>query len=948
VCRKLAYFAFFVFMPVIGGVSHAGLFEPPIENPSFESPDMCPGGTGQWDYYADDWILNSQGMAYLEDGSWEITAPNGCNTFKLWSGAYLWQQIGTWDQNTDYVISMWVGRGYSSSALQVELWAGGNPSLFPTTHYGEIEATVGATLIGGAGLTPKVTVGESEWMTLILNTGTGFSSGDALWIRIECISPDGTATWVDNVEVFARVDPALASDPNPVNEKKDVLRDVVLGWRPGIHADKHDVYFGTVFDDVSSADRTNPLGVLVRQGQDVNDYSPDGLLEFDRRYYWRIDEVNGPPDNTIFTGEVWSFTVELFAYPILGENITVIASSCEEGKEPENTINGSGLDEEGLLHDKGDENLWLSGRDGAQPTWIEFEFDKVYKLHEMWVWNYNEGLEPVIGLGLKGVSIEYSLNGTDYMTLGVTHEFAQAPGGNGYAHNTTIEFNGVAAKFVRLTANSNWGGLLAQYGLSEVRFFQIPVHAKEPAPDSGATNVTLEPILVWRAGREAAEHNVYFSDEQQAVIEGTSDVATVVENSFGPLDLDLGKTYYWRVDEVNNAETPDTWQGEVWDFTTREYFVVDDFEDYNDYPPDRIFDEWIDGYGIATNGSTVGYSEPDFSAGEHFVEINIVHSGSQSMPYFYDNSVGNSEAIMTLSSRHNWTEKGISNLSLWYRGNPEAFVEAPEGTYTINASGADIWDTADEFRFIYKRLSGPGSVIARVEGVEDTDPWAKAGVMIRQSLEPGSKFAAVYITPGNGCRFQGRLIIAGDATADDSVATAEQMAITAPCWVKIERDDADNFNGYYSSDGVNWVAMAWNPQNTGMSTDVYIGLAVTSHNSNAACTAVFSNVQTSGTVSPQAWTQQAVGVDMPSNKAARMYVVLNNSAVVYNDNPDASQTDEWTQWNIDLQGFADLGVNLTDVDTLGIGFGDRSNPQPGGSGLVYFDDIRLYPPLPGP
>ena len=87
---------------------------------------------------------------------------------------------------------------------------------------------------------------------------------------------------------------------------------------------------------------------------------------------------------------------------------------------------------------------------------------------------------------------------------------------------------------------------------------------------------------------------------------------------------------------------------------------------------------------------------------------------------------------------------------------------------------------------------------------------------------------------------------------------------------------------------------------------------------------------------------------MPSNDAAQMYVVINGSAAVYYDNPDASQIDEWTEWNIDLQEFADQGINLANVDTLGIGFGDRSNPQPGGSGVVYFDAIRLYPPLTEP
>jgi len=202
----------------------------------------------------------------------------------------------------------------------------------------------------------------------------------------------------------------------------------------------------------------------------------------------------------------------------------------------------------------------------------------------------------------------------------------------------------------------------------------------------------------------------------------------------------------------------------------------------------------------------------------------------------------------------------------------------------------------------------------------------------------------VYITPANGCRFQGRFTLAGDATAD--TGTAEDMAITAPYWVKIERDASNNFNGYYSSDGVNWVAMSWNPRNTAMPADVYIGLALTSHNSGVNCTAVFSNVQTTGTVSPQTWMQEAIGVEMPSNEAEQMYVVLNGSAVVYNGDPDAALTDEWTEWPIELQEFADQGVDLIDVSTLGIGFGDRDNPQPGGSGVVYFDDIRLYSPEP--
>jgi hypothetical protein len=69
---------------------------------------------------------------------------------KMWSGAAIWQQIGTWNPNTDYLVGLWAGRGDETSACQVELWAGGNPSLFPASGFGTIDSAVGATLIGGS------------------------------------------------------------------------------------------------------------------------------------------------------------------------------------------------------------------------------------------------------------------------------------------------------------------------------------------------------------------------------------------------------------------------------------------------------------------------------------------------------------------------------------------------------------------------------------------------------------------------------------------------------------------------------------------------------------------------------------------------------------------------------------------------------------------------------
>ncbi|GAI52551.1 unnamed protein product, partial [marine sediment metagenome] len=119
----------------------------------------------------------------------------------------------------------------------------------------------------------------------------------------------------------------------------------------------------------------------------------------------------------------------------------------------------------------------------------------------------------------------------------------------------------------------------------------------------------------------------------------------------------LGTTYYWRVDEVNEAETTTTWQSDIWNFTTHDHIIVDDFEDYNDYPPNEIWFTWVDGYGVSTNGATVGYPAPDFLAGEHYVETAIVHGGSQSMPFFYDNTgaAAYSEGKRTFAVPQDWT-----------------------------------------------------------------------------------------------------------------------------------------------------------------------------------------------------------------------------------------------------------------------------------------------------
>jgi hypothetical protein len=318
------------------------------------------------------------------------------------------------------------------------------------------------------------------------------------------------------------------------------------------------------------------------------------------------------------------------------------------------------------------------------------------------------------------------------------------------------------------------------------------------------------------------------------------------------------------------------------------------------------------------------------------------------MPFMYDNTVGvtNSEAVLTLTAPRDWTKHSLSDLSLWFIGYPGSvgsFVEAPAGTYTMTASGADIAGTADQFHYAFKALDGPGSIVARVNSVQNTHAWAKAGVMIRETLEAGAKHAFACVTPGNGVASQGRTAM------DGTSFSANQTGITAPHWVKLERDTVGNFTVSHSANGTTWESVENSiATNIPMTSNVYIGLALTSHDTDQTCEAVFSNVTITGSVSGQ-WVHQDVGIS--SNATEPLYVALSNangaSGIVAHEDPAAATVEEWTEWRIPLQAFADQGVNLADVDSIAIGLGTKSGTAvSGGSGTMYFDDIRLYRPQP--
>jgi hypothetical protein len=468
---------------------------------------------------------------------------------------------------------------------------------------------------------------------------------------------------VDNFELKISDDTApLPSRPQPADTADDVRLDATLSWEPGIGAVAHDVYLGTVLDDVDNASRDNPLGALVSLNQDPNTFDLSDIVDYGRTYYWRIDEIDAV--GSVAKGRIWSFTVEPYSIPIVG--VTATASSSEPGLGPELTVDGSGLTDD--KHSTAAPAMWQSQVGAAGPVWIQYAFDRAYELDALKVWNYNGSLEFIVGFGLKDVTVEYSVDGVNWTVLG-DFVFAQGPSAAGYAANTTVDFSGVTARYVRLVVNSSWGSV-DRHGLSEVRFLYVPTYPRQPDPASGATGLGPDVVLSWRAGRAATSHGIYVSPDEAAVASGVALVDTVAENRYELSGLDLGTTYYWKIEEINEASA--SWVGEVWDFTTRESYAVEDFESYNDDEDagTTVWQTWLDGVGTNHNGGQAGHNLPPYSEG------TVVHSGRQSLPFYYSNSgsITRSEAVRTFATPQNWTRSGIRFLVVYFRGQAENTV----------------------------------------------------------------------------------------------------------------------------------------------------------------------------------------------------------------------------------------------------------------------------------
>ncbi len=741
--------------------------------------------------------------------------------------------------------------------------------------------------------------------------------GVTYYWRVDQIDAAGTVYEGDVWKVTAA--PKKAYNPAPRDGDKWISVATTLTWTPGAGATKHQVYLGTDQAAVAARDASVSVGDTIAPL-----YDPQGL-EQKTTYYWAVDEIAGAIK---YDGSVWSFTTEGGGGGIKGEyfsNTDLIGLPVLTRIDPQVNINLTGATSPGdPVPGDGWSARWTADLDIAVADTFKFSVN-CQDGTRLWI----DG-ELVIDQWITPTVTSKYFSLPIYLESGI--------------HSLRLEFFDSGGDAVEQLA---WSTATMAEVIIPAGPLQPPLRARALYPADGEPNVPQEITLIWGAGEEANEHDLYFGDSEDAVANATTDSADVYqgrkaldETSFEPGELEWNKTYYWRVDEVNDAYAESPWKSSVWSFTTADFLVVDDFEGYNDEEgmDTRIYETWIDGW-VTGNGSTVGNWDPPFA------EQTIVRSGLQSMPFDYNNfkSPFYSEAYREFAPVQDWTVNGVTDLTLFLQGYPPKFLD-DAGVITMSAQGADIWGPTDEFRLAFKQLNGDGSITLRVDDVKAVHSWTKAGVMIRSSLDPLA--AQVHMVTGaqqSVVEWMYRMF-ANDTTTTQFNTTGGTNPL--PAWVRLTR--AGNvFTGEYSADGVTWSKITTTDGTTSSATvtmpsSVYIGFVVSSHTTGVSAVAQFSEIKTTGTVTGQ-WKVADIGVDHAGNDPAPLYVAIEDNTgqkvAVTHPDPAAVNATDWTEWKIPLSDFA--GVNPAKVKKLYIGVGDKSAV---GHGKIYIDDIRVTKP----
>ncbi|MHC4156166.1 MAG: PA14 domain-containing protein [Planctomycetota bacterium] len=500
----------------------------------------------------------------------------------------------------------------------------------------------------------------------------GLQPGKTYYWRVDGINDaDPNSPWKGNIWSFW-VPSKAAYHPNPVDGMKFVETDAFLEWSPGENAALHTVYFGTNADEVANATSGG-----TDQGPTTFDPGP---LELETTYYWRVDEHAGLVETA---GEVWSFTTGREGGGLRGDYYDISGGTPNP---PESAFSGQPV----LTRIDPGINLEGSGGTSPEPNTVSGDSFAVLWTGEIEI--PLTGKYTFIPRTADGVILW--IDGVENANLWRTQPPESVPGdplelkagdivaiemwyfqSTGFGSDWTVRLDWVSDRFDRQTVPA--------------AACSPPLRASRSQPANGAVDVKQTPQLAWNVGQDAVQHDVYFGTDANAVTAADTTTADIyqgrqAETSFAPAKLAWNTTYHWRVDEVNDLNPDSPWKGSVWSFTTADFMIVDDFEGYDAYD-NQIWWTWRDGLGFVAHddepafaGNNTGSIVGDDTTAS-YTEETVRHGGAQAMPLFYDNNkqafAKYSEAEMTLTAARDWTEEGVVELSLWFRGDPANSAE---------------------------------------------------------------------------------------------------------------------------------------------------------------------------------------------------------------------------------------------------------------------------------
>ena len=470
-------------------------------------------------------------------------------------------------------------------------------------------------------------------------------------------------------------------------------------------------------------------------------------------------------------------------------------------------------------------------------------------------------------------------------------------------------------------------------------------YSNSPSPKNGVYHPDTWVNLAWRAGDFAVSHDVYLGDNfddvdagaESTFIGNQADMFLVVGFPGFPYPDGLvpGTTYYWRIDEVNEAEPNSPWKGDIWSFTIppKTAYLPDPADGAESVDVDVKLG-WTAGFGTKLHYVYFGdnFDDVDNAAGALPQGATTYNPGTLKMAKTYYWRVDEFDIIETHKGDvWSFTTQGAV-------GSPNPAKGAVDVTQTPILTWTPGFGASHEVYF------GTDASSLELKG---------SGSLGSESYEPAQlEWDTTYYW---------RIDEANNANAD-SPWTGPLWSFTTANFLII--DDFESYNDINEGEpGSNRIYLAWvdgfgDPTNgslVGYENPPFAEQTIV-HSGNQSMPMAYDNAvgkseATLTLTSNRDWTVNGINTltiwfrGEAANAAENLYVALNGSAVVNHDNPDAALRSSWTQWNIDLQAFADQGVNLANVSSITLGLGNRSNPVAGGAGMMYFDDIRLYAPV---